>query len=207
MDPRIHELEPKFIARFYDPDEKNQRFREEMRQLLARWIDSTIPDPHKCLHHLQTAQDVRDQVADLTEHEVRKATLFCLASGMPAAEIGRELDLSRWAISKRWPDLAGQAKPYRWFPENHVELYRWTSELLKRASESEATIALERELEPYRRAIWDWWLLLKTPELVRTVFHAWTPEPGNQMDHHINTNITALLKSYDATRLATGEAT
>ncbi|MDT7787224.1 MAG: hypothetical protein QOF58_5643 [Pseudonocardiales bacterium] len=200
---RIHELEPEFIARRLIPDKENEPFREELRQLLARWVDSTVPDPHNPLHHLQTADAVQRLVEDLAEHEVRKAALFCLADGQSAAEIGRELSLSRWALAKRWPDLAGLAKPYRWFPHNHVEWYKWVSELLKRAPESEAAAALDRELEPYRRAIWDWWLLLKTPELVRAVFTAWRPEPGHQMDHNISVGLTELFTSYDATREAT----
>lgn len=58
------------------------------------------------------------------------------------------------------------------------------------------------ELEPYRRAIWNWWLLLDTPQLVRAVLATWQPNHDDPIEHGIAANLTELLDSYDATRPA-----
>jgi hypothetical protein len=197
---RIHTLEPELIVRRHHPRSVDKQHREEFQEVVARWVDATIPDPHNPLHHLQTANSVARQVEDLAEHELRRAALFALADGASLASIGRELGLSRWAIAKRWPDLTEQAEPYRWFPRNNVEWYKWVSELLKSAPQSADRDALDQLLEPYRRAIWNWWLLLDTPPLVRAVLSTWQPDPDDVLEQGTAKHLTELLDGYDATR-------
>lgn len=194
-------MEPEFTTRRLLPQPDDEPFRRELREVLARWVDATLSDPRNPLHHLRTADWVARQVEDLAEHELRRAALFALANGYSAASIGRTLGLSRWAVAKRWPDLVEQATRYRWFPENQVEWYKWVAELLKRAPESDDRKALDQTLEPYRRAIWDWWLLLDTPPLVRAVFDTWQSHPDDPTERNITANLTNLLDSYAAAGL------
>lgn len=200
MTHRPHALEPTFAGRVR-PQPEDESHRAELQRVLAAWIDGTVADPNNPRHQLHTADWVRRQVEDLIEHELRRAALLALASGDSLAAVGRELGLSRWAIAKRWPDLNRQAESYRWFPRHHVEWFKWTAELLRRAPESEARERLEQALEPYRRAIWNWWLLLDTPPLVRAVLATWSPGvDAHPRERQIVSELTTLLESYDATR-------
>jgi hypothetical protein len=193
------ELEPKFLTRRLQSRPTDEEHREQIGEALARWVGATVPDAHNPLHQLRTADAVARQVEDLAEHQMRRAALLALADGASLGTVGQELGLSRWAVGKRWPDLVEQAKPFRWFPDNQVEWFKWTSELLTRAPRSAAHEALDNALEPYRSAIHDWWLLLDTPPLVQAVLNTWQPAAGDRVELAVASNLTGLLESYEAT--------
>jgi desulfoferrodoxin (superoxide reductase-like protein) len=65
----------------------------------------------------------------------------------------------------------------------------------------QAVRRLREVIDEYRRRIWDWWVLVDTPELARSVV---AHQPPEEFEHHLAHDwVHALLADYDRTR--TGE--
>ncbi|MBW4722450.1 hypothetical protein [Saccharothrix obliqua] len=195
------------------PDEDDEPHRAAVAQALRAWVDAkTTPlgnvGPMRMVQHVRWITMLVD---DLLTVEQRRAILFALGGGQSLAQVGEELGVSRWAIGKRWPDLVEQARPLRWLSTNQSIWQPALERLLEQEEprvdqlaeqQREAVRRLREVIDEYRRRSWDWWVLVDTPELARSVVSH--PPPPEEFEHHLAHDwVHALLADYDRTR--TGE--
>ena len=186
--------------------------RQAVAETLAAWVNADVVArgrPGEPTIRLQAVEEMAHQVEELVAEERRRAALFALSVGLSAASIGAELGLSRWAVAKRWPDLAEQARPLRWLYTNQTDWARSLDDLLALAEpraarldddQREALTQLRELVDGYRSRTSDWWLLVETPRLARAVLTAVVPRPDDQLGDHVVCDwLFAQVADYDLT--------
>ncbi|MEU4807421.1 hypothetical protein [Actinosynnema sp. NPDC023587] len=191
------------------PSEADEPHRAAVAHALRAWINAKIaPVNAPSRHIVREARWIGKLVEDLLTVEQRRAILFALGAGQSLADVGQELGVSRWAVGKRWPDLADQARPLRWLSANHTLWQPALERLLEQEEphadqladeQRQALHRLREVIDEYRTRIWDWWLLIDTPELARVIV---SHEPPKEFEHHLAHDwVHALLADYDRTRV------
>jgi hypothetical protein len=217
MSHRIDDVAPADSPVTFLPSDDDMPHRQAVADALAAWIDASISRgrPDVPATRLRAVERIARQVDDLLTAERRRAALFAMGAGQSAAAIGDELGLSRWAVAKRWPDLKDQARPLRWLSTNQTDWSQSLYDLLEfeepaahlLPDEQRQALARLREIvDVYRTRIWDWALLVDTPNLVRTVLAGPPPPQDTELRHHVVRDwLYAQLADYDLTSI--GEKT
>lgn len=128
---------PEPVPDHHTPTHNEPDMREQVSGTIADWIQDSVPDPGASgLQYWQAADAVARQVQHMLEEERRRAAMLMLAEGRSLAEASREMGLSRWALSKRWPDLWQQSRPWRWLCLNEIPMHRAMCELVEHADDT-----------------------------------------------------------------------
>lgn len=211
MSDRFDAVAPSSNPETVAPVAEDEPYRQAVADALAAWVDARIArgGPGLPAVRLQVVESVAKQVEDMLTAERRRAALFALGAGTSAAAVNYLLGLSRWAVGKRWPDLAHQARPLRWLSANQADWCAALAELVdversashRRSDDVRRALTRLRALvDAYQSTAGHWWLLLETPELARAVLDAPAPPRADVQHHVVRDWLAAQLADYDLTR-------
>lgn len=190
---------------------QNTLHRDAVATAITAWVTTaTTPGGRDAPEiRLQAVERIAGQVEELLAEERRRAALFALGMGRSIAATAAELGLSRWALTKRWPDLAEQARPLRWLFTNQDDWADAVDELLGLVEPLAEQLGEEprRELgqlrvavDRYRARGRDWWALQDTPRMVRAALATMAPTPDDEVGMHVLSDwLFAQLADYDLT--------
>ncbi len=213
MTPRRIPVEPAGASATAELTEQDEPYRAAVAEALAEWIDFRLAHAGgDAGTGVREARRIGALVEDLVVAEQRRAVLFALGSGRSLADVGADLEVSRWAVGKRWPDLVEQALPLRWLCTNQElwstaldNLLTQEEQQAKRldSKQRQALTELREAVNAHHDHADNWWLLLGTPQLARIVVGH---QPPDDFDHVLAHDwIHALVADFD--RTCTGDKT
>lgn len=201
-------VEPASTPATAEAAEEDEQYRAAVADALAEWIDFRLARAgDDAGTGVREARRIGALVEDLVVAEQRRVVLFALGSGRSLADVGADLDVSRWAVGKRWPDLVQLALPLRWLAANQELWIAALEDLLAQEEahanrlddkQRQALTELRSAVDACRARPDSWWLLHDTPQQARAVVaHQPPAEFGHALAHDW---IHALLADFDRTR-------
>lgn len=156
---------------------------------------------------LVAAEYVKNEIADVLDLDQWNTAVTAVAEGTSQPKLGERLDLSRWAVAKRWPNLSQFGRKQRWWYLNALtwvdavddlvtaERYAAMDTLLP--EDEQRSIDLLISLCGHYRKSGTWTQLPITREYVdKLLAHA----PSEDADHQKARDwIAALLSDWDQT--------